>query len=114
MLSRHCSRKLEAIHGRHRDVTYFFDKESYLLRKIETQVVSPQTGPDPVLNETFFSDHKSISGAMVPAKTRVLYNKKVWKGRMAVTIGIFYVLGGLFILGVAITMIILGRTLLPS
>lgn len=65
---------IKASHRSGRDANFYFDKETYRLIKIKTVVVTPQTGPEPVTSETFFSDHRSFGGAMLPAKYRLVYD----------------------------------------
>ena len=60
-----------------RDIKFFFDKKTYLLVKVETEIVSPQYGPKPVLSETYFSEHRSVGGARLPAKAKVYHGKKL-------------------------------------
>ena len=54
---------IKAGHSDGRNANFYFDKENYLIAKIETVVVTPQTGPDPVKSEAFYWDHKSFGGA---------------------------------------------------
>lgn len=61
---------VKASHPKHRDIKFYFDRENHLLLKTEAMVVSPQSGPDPVLSEVYFSDHKSFSGIRMPAKMK--------------------------------------------
>ena len=62
---------IQASHADGRDIRFFFDSETYLITKIETMVISPQHGPDPVLSETIFMDHRSFGGVRMPSKARV-------------------------------------------
>lgn len=64
--------------GDDRDVKLYFDKQTFLIAKIETMVISPQHGPDPVLSETFYTDHKSFAGVMMPSKVKQIYDKKLF------------------------------------
>jgi hypothetical protein len=68
----------KASHVDQRDMKFFFDQETYLIAKIETMVVSPQHGPDPVLSEAFYSDHKSFGGVKMPSKLKLFYEKKLF------------------------------------
>ena len=69
---------INASHLDQRDMKIFFDKETYLIAKTETMVISPQHGPDPVLSEAYYTDHKSFSGVTMPSKVRLFYNKKLF------------------------------------
>ena len=69
---------IKASHADGRDIKFFFDKETYLIAKIETMVISPQHGPEPVLSETFYSDHKSFGGVTMPSKYKLKYNQKLF------------------------------------
>lgn len=62
----------------HRDVSFFFDAETYLVAKIETMVISPQHGPEPVLSETFFKEHKSFGGVRMRSKFKQVVDKKLF------------------------------------
>lgn len=63
-----------AHHADGRDVRFFFDKQSMLIAKIETMVISPQTGPDPVRSEAIFEAHRSFGGIKMPSKYRLFYD----------------------------------------
>ena len=65
---------ISASHPDGRDAKFYFDRESYLLTKIETVVITPQTGPDPVKSEAFYSDHASFGGVLMPSKYRLVYD----------------------------------------
>ena len=49
-----------------------------MVAKVETMVVSPQHGSEPVLSEAFYSDHKSFGGPLLPAKVKLLYDHEVF------------------------------------
>jgi len=65
---------IKASHARGRDIKFFFDKETYLIAKIETMVISPQHGPEPVLREAFYTGRTSYG----PAKFKLIYDKKLF------------------------------------
>jgi hypothetical protein len=65
---------INASHADGGDFRFFFDKESYLIAKIETMVISPQHGPDPVLSEAFYTGRTSYG----PAKFKLIYDKKLF------------------------------------
>ena len=67
-----------ASHPSHRDIKFYFDAETYLIAKIETMVVSPQSGPDPVPSEAYYADHQSFSGVKMPAKFKLFYGGKLF------------------------------------
>ncbi len=69
---------IKASHADNRDIRFFFDKETYLIAKIETMVISPQHGLDPVLSEAFYTDHKSFGGVKMPSKYKLIYDKKLF------------------------------------
>ena len=69
---------IKASHAKHRDITFFFDQETYLIAKIETMVISPQHGPDPVLSEAIYKDHKSFGGVRMPSTFKLSYDKKLF------------------------------------
>lgn len=69
---------IKASHPDHRDVKFYFDRETYLIAKIETMVVSPQHGPKPVLSEAFYTAHKSFGGVKLPSKYKLMYDKKLF------------------------------------
>lgn len=69
---------LRASHAKHRDVTLYFDRETYLLAKYETKVISPQHGPEPVLAEAVFEGHKSFGGVQIPSKFKLFYDEKLF------------------------------------
>lgn len=51
----------------HRDVQLFFDKETFLLVKMETRIKDQGVGPE-MTQETFYSDHKVVDGIQQPTK----------------------------------------------
>ena len=59
---------------------------------------------------------QTIRTKQVGARTveRLLYGKREYTGRTATFIGVSYLLGGLFLVFACLTMMILGRTLLPG
>jgi hypothetical protein len=69
---------IKAAHSDGRDIKFFFDKQTYLIAKIETMVISPQYGPEPVLSETFYTDHKSFAGVIMPSKYKLYYGNKLF------------------------------------
>jgi hypothetical protein len=69
---------INAAHSDGRDIKLFFDKQTYLIAKIETKVISPQFGPKPVTSETFYTDHKSFAGVLMPSKYKLYYGKKLF------------------------------------
>ena len=73
----HVTIGIRASHPKCRHLRFYFDKQSYLLLKLETEVVSPAHGPDPVASESYFSGHKSFGGGKVPSKLRLFYDKKL-------------------------------------
>ena len=73
----HATFGIQASHPDCRDLRFYFDKQSYLLLKLETKVVLPEHGPDPVTSESYFSGHKSFGGGKVPSKLRLFYDKKL-------------------------------------
>ncbi|MEE3371497.1 MAG: hypothetical protein VX346_19350 [Planctomycetota bacterium] len=68
---------VRASHLKCRDLRFYFDKQSYLLLKLATKVVSPQHGPETVLSESYFSQHKSFGGGKVPSQVKIFYDKKL-------------------------------------
>ena len=60
------------------DIKFYFDEKTYLIAKMETTLISPEFGPDPVTGETFFMDHKSFYGVLMPGKYQLYYNKKLY------------------------------------
>lgn len=54
---------IKAIHADGRDIEFFFAQETYLIAKIETMVISPRHGPEPVLREAIYKgiEHDSYS-----------------------------------------------------
>ena len=68
---------IRASHANCRDLRFYFDKQSYLLLKLETEVVSPAHGADPVASESYFSRHKSFGGGKMPSKLRLFYDQKL-------------------------------------
>jgi len=69
---------VKASHPGHRDIEFYFDRDSHLLLKTATMVVSPQSGPDPILSEVYFSDHKSFSGIRMPAKMKARHQGELF------------------------------------
>ena len=65
---------IAASRARGRDIKFYFDKETYLIAKIETMVVSPQHGSEPVLREAFYTGRTSYA----PAKFKLIYDKKLF------------------------------------
>ena len=68
---------LKASHPDHRDVKFFFDKESYRIAKVETMMVVPEHGSKPVLAEEFCEAHGSFVGGL-PSKIKLIVNKKLY------------------------------------
>ena len=64
---------IKASHRDGRDANFYFDKKTYLIAKIETVIVTPQTGPDPVTSETLYWAHRSFGGATMPSKYKRIY-----------------------------------------
>jgi hypothetical protein len=69
---------IKAAHSDGRDIKLFFDKQTFLIAKSETMVISPQSGPEPVLSETFYTDHKSFAGVIMPSKYKLYYGEKLF------------------------------------
>lgn len=67
-----------ASHSGGRDASFYFDAESYRIAKIETEVVTPQTGPNPVKSEAFYWDHKPHGGVLMPARYKLFYGGKLF------------------------------------
>lgn len=69
---------IEASHRQHGAMKFYFDRETHLIAKIENMVISPQHGPEPVLSETFVTEHKSFAGITLPSKFKLHYDKKLF------------------------------------
>ena len=65
-----------ASHPDGRDIKFYFDAKTFLIAKIETEVISPQLGSEPVLSESFYSEHKSYGGIIMPSKLTLKYDKR--------------------------------------
>ncbi len=65
---------IKASHADGGDSRFYFDKETYLIAKIEAMVISPQHGPDPVLREAFYTGRTSYG----PSKFKLIYDKKLF------------------------------------
>jgi|GEM_PF-2605373 len=59
-------------HPQHRDVTLYFDRETHLLTKTETQGTAGTGKPGKV--ETLFGRHKMVEGVLRPMHWTVYYN----------------------------------------
>jgi hypothetical protein len=58
-------------HKGHRDVNLFFDKETGLLVKSETQIKDIEAGGKEMLQETFYKDYKTFDGAKQPTRVTI-------------------------------------------
>ena len=68
---------IEASHADGGEFKLYFDKETYLITKMEAMVITPMLGPDPVLAETYYSAHRSLGGAKVPSNVKIHYDRKL-------------------------------------
>src|SRR5262249_10371748 len=64
-------------HKGHRDVDLYFDKATGLLVKSEYTVKDDQSGRE-LRQETFYSDHKEVSGLKVPMKVAIHRDGKIY------------------------------------
>ncbi len=64
----------KASHADGGDFRFFFDKETYRIAKIETMVISPQHGPEPVLREAFYTGRTSYG----PSKFKLIYDQELF------------------------------------
>jgi hypothetical protein len=69
---------IKASHADGRDIKLFFDKQTYLIAKLETTTLSPGHGPDPVSSEVFYSGHRSFGGVTMPSKFKLFYDGELF------------------------------------
>lgn len=65
-------------HEGHRDVKLFFDKESGVLVKIESMVISQELGGKQVVQEVVVKKYQEVDGAKAPAKVVVHRDGKLF------------------------------------
>jgi len=58
-----------------KEVTFYFDKSTYLLVKVQRPGLSPATG-QPAKQEIIFKDYKDVDGVKRPTKFVILYDGK--------------------------------------
>jgi phosphotransferase system IIB component len=63
-------------HKGYRDVNLFFDKESYLLLKMQAPIKDLLRGGEEVAAETVFGDYRDIDGVMTAHKFTIKYDGK--------------------------------------
>ena len=68
---------IKAVHQSGSEVMLYFDKSTLLLTKTEAKVAAPEMDGKRVKSETFFSDHKSFGGAILPSKYKTFYDRKL-------------------------------------
>ena len=68
---------LRAVDRSGSEVMLYFDKSTFLLRKIEAMVAAPEMDGKLVKSETFFTDHNSFGGVKLPVKYKILYDDKL-------------------------------------
>ena len=69
---------IKASHADGRDIKLFFDKDTYLIAKLETTVITPEHGTKPVSSEAIFTDHRHFGGVRMPSKYKLYYDKKLF------------------------------------
>lgn len=65
-------------HKGFRDISLYFDKESYLLLKMETRIKDPLRGGEEIAAETYYGDYKNVDGVMTAHKITIKYDGKVY------------------------------------
>jgi hypothetical protein len=65
-------------HKGYRDVNLFFDKESYLLLKMQAPIKDMLRGGEEVAAETVFGDYRDIDGVMTAHKFTIMYDGKAY------------------------------------
>lgn len=65
-------------HKGFRDISLYFDKESYLLLKMETRIKDPLRGGEEIAAETLYNDYKDVDGVMTAHKVTIKYDGKVY------------------------------------
>lgn len=66
-----------AVTGRERpEIKVYFDKETYLLVKVERKALDPSMAGVEVLQETILADYKDFNGVKKPMKTTILHDGK--------------------------------------
>lgn len=69
---------IQATHADGGEIKLYFDQEHYRLVKSEAMVLSPEYGPDPVLSEAVYSNHRSFGGVVMPAKFTIHRDGKLF------------------------------------
>ncbi len=69
---------LKASHSDGRDIKFFFDEKTYLIAKIEMEVLTSGDGAASISSEAFFTDHRYFGGVKMPSKMKLLYDKKLY------------------------------------
>lgn len=65
-------------HKGYRDISLYFDKENYLLLKMETRIKDPLRGGEEIAAETLYGDYKNVDGVMTAHKITIKYDGKVY------------------------------------
>ena len=63
---------------RYREVSLYFDKENYLLLKMQTRIKDPLRGGQEFIAETLYDDYKEVDGCMTAHKFTIKYDGKVY------------------------------------
>ena len=69
---------LHVEHRGFRDLNLYFDKENYLLLKVETRIKDPLRGGEEVAAETLYSDYRDVDGIMTARKVTIKYDGKTY------------------------------------
>jgi hypothetical protein len=69
---------IKASHTGGPDIKFYFDKNTYLLAKMETLAIIPEHGSSPVLSEAYYTDYKGFGGGMMPSKFKLYRDKKLF------------------------------------
>jgi outer membrane lipoprotein-sorting protein len=65
-------------HKGYRDINLYFDKETYLLLKMETRIKDPLRGGEEIAAETLYGDYKDVDGVMTAHKVTIKYDGKTF------------------------------------
>ncbi len=69
---------IKAVHKSGSEVSLYFDKRTFLLKKTEAMVPAREYGGKMVESETVFSEHKRFGGVLLPGNCKILYDGKLF------------------------------------